>query len=117
MRCLTQELHPYKPMGAPGLAFETWDPPSEGSWNPAAGHTPTTQVKTSLLALLFIVLISPAMLGQTPSTDPNKNPNGGEKVGPGSFTQPSMSIRPADRGRLRTSATTILGWRLGVRTD
>jgi hypothetical protein len=49
--------------------------------------------------------------------DPNKNPNGGEKAGPGSFTQPSMSVRPADRGRMRTSATTILGWRLGARPD
>ena len=31
MRFLAQELHPYKKMGAPGLAFETWDPPGKGS--------------------------------------------------------------------------------------
>jgi hypothetical protein len=70
-----------------------------------------------LRVLLLTIFISHAMLAQTQSPDPNKNPNGGEKAGPGSFTQPSMSVRPADRGRLRTSATTILGWRLGVRTD
>jgi hypothetical protein len=75
------------------------------------------RVRTSLVVLLLIVLISPAIFAQTQSTDPNKNPNGGEKAGPGSFTQPSMSVRPADRGRLRTTASTILGWRLGVRTD
>jgi type 1 glutamine amidotransferase len=116
MRCLTQELHPYKPMGAPNLAFETWDPPSEGSLSPAAGsHTSTMRAATNLVAFLLLVLISPAILSQT--QDPNKNPSGGEKAGPGSFTQPSVSVRPADRGRLRTSATTILGWRLGVRTD
>jgi hypothetical protein len=70
-----------------------------------------------LRVLLLTIFISPAMLAQAQSPDPNKNPNGGEKAGPGSFTQPSVSVRPADRGRLRTSATTILGWRLGVRTD
>jgi type 1 glutamine amidotransferase len=89
MRFRTQELHPYK----------------------------TMRVGTSLLVLLLTTIISPAMLANTQSPDPNKNPNGGEKAGPGSFTQSSVSVRPADRGRLRTSATAILGWRLGVRTD
>ena len=66
----------------------------------------------------LLSIICPAMAADTQSPpDPNKNPNGGEKAGPGSFTVPSVSVRPADRGRLRTSANTILGWRLGVRTD
>src|SRR5882757_9803170 len=115
MRFLAQELHRYKKMGAPGLAFETWDPPGKGSLSPAGSHTSTIRVGKRLLVLLLTTIIGPAILGQT--QDPNKNPNGGEKAGPGSFTQPSRSVRPADRGRLRTSATTILGWRLGVRTD
>jgi hypothetical protein len=75
------------------------------------------QAATNLTVLLLVALICPAMFANTQSPDPNKNPNGGEKAGPGSFTQPSVSVRPEDRGRLRTSATTILGWRLGVRTD
>jgi uncharacterized protein len=113
-----QELHPYKKMGAPGLAFETWDPPSKGSSSPACNHSSTMRVGTSLVVLLLTILICPAMFANSQSSpDPNKNPNGGEKAGPGSFTQPSMSVRPADRGRLRTSANTILGWRLGARTD
>src|SRR5882757_9419450 len=115
MRFLAQELHRYKKMGAPGLAFETWDPPGKGSLSPAGSHTSTIRVGKRLLVLLLTTIIGPAILAQT--QDPNKNPNGGEKAGPGSFTQPSMSVRPADRGRLRTSATTILGWRLGVRPD
>jgi hypothetical protein len=112
-----QELHTYKKMGAPGLAFETWDPPSKGSSSPAPHHSSSVRVGTSLAVLLLTILISPTMFADTQSPpDPNKNPNGGEKAGPGGFTQPSMSVRPADRGRLRTSATTILGWRLGART-
>ncbi len=75
------------------------------------------RVGSSLLVLSLIVLMAPGIFAQTQSSDPNKNPNGGEKAGPGSFTQPPMSVRPADRGRLRTSAAAILGWRLGVRTD
>src|SRR5258708_28344770 len=105
-------------MGAPGRAFETWDPPSKSSSSPACSHSSSMRVGTSLVVLLLTVLISPRMFANPQSTpDPNKNPNGSEKVGPGSFTQRSMSVRPADRGRLRTSATTILGWRLGPRTD
>jgi hypothetical protein len=107
-----QRLQHYKKAGAPGLAFETWDPPSRGSSSPAL------RVATSLVVLLLAILICPAIFAYTQSPpDPNRNPNGGEKAGPGSFTLPSVSVRPADRGRLRTSATTILGWRLGVRTD
>jgi hypothetical protein len=84
-----QELPPYKRMGA-----------------------------TSLALLSLTLLISATIFANAQSTpDPNKNPNGGEKAGPGSFTQPSRSVRPADRGRMRTSATTILGWRLGARPD
>jgi type 1 glutamine amidotransferase len=105
----------YKTMGAPGLAFETWDPPGKGSSNPAHSHSSTMRVGTGLLVLLLTLLIIPANAQSTP--DPNRNPNGGEKPGPGSFTQPSMSVRPADRGRLRTSATTILGWRLAPPAD
>ncbi len=73
---------------------------------------------TCLALLLLALLACPGMSAgtQTPP-DPNKNPGGGEKTGPGSFSLPSVSVRPADRGRLRTSATEILGWRLGVRTD
>src|ERR1700753_1586472 len=75
-------------------------------------------INLRLVVVVLTLLISPAMFANTQSPpDPNKNPNGGEKAGPGSFTQPSMSIRPADRGRMRTSATTILGWRLGARPD
>ena len=37
--------------------------------------------------------------------------------GQDSFGFPSLSVRPPDRGRLRTTATAILGWRVGVRTD
>src|ERR1700761_8733709 len=75
-------------------------------------------INLRLVVVVLTLLISPAMFANTQSLpDPNKNPNGGEKAGPGSFTQPSVSVRPADRGRLRTTATTILGWRLGVRTD
>ena len=137
-----QELPLYKKMGAPacpacpglpwGLAFETprhaprlagtggagWDPPSKGSSSPAPHHSSTTRCATILVGLLLAILTCPAMFANTQSPpDPNKNPNGGGKSGPGSFTQPSMSVRPADRGRLRTSATTILGWRLGARPD
>ncbi len=128
-----QELHPYNKMGAPacpacpgepwsepwGLAFENWDdPPSKASWCPAHNHSSGMRCATSLAVLLLTLLISPTMFANPQSPlDPNKNPNGGEKAGPGSFTQPSMSVRPADRGRLRTSATTILGWRLGARPD
>jgi uncharacterized protein len=112
------ELHPFKKMGAPGLAFETWDPPSKGKSSPARNHSPSMRGATSLLVLLLALLISTTMVANAQSPpDPNKNPNGGEKPGPGSFTQPSMSIRPADRGRVRTSATTILGWRLGARPN
>ncbi len=113
-----QEIYPYKKMGAPGLAFETWDPPSKGSSSPARSQRTTMRAKTSFVVLLLTILINATMFAkaQTPP-DPNKNPNGGEKAGPGSFTQPSMSVRPADRGRMRTSATTILGWRLGARPD
>jgi uncharacterized protein len=113
-----QELHPYKTMGAPGLAFETWDPPSKGPSSVAHSHSETMRAKTGFVVLLLTILISPTMFANPQSPpDPNKNPNGGEKAGPGSFTRPSMSVRPADRGRLRTSATTILGWRLAPRTD
>jgi uncharacterized protein len=73
---------------------------------------------TTLAVLLLASIICPAMAADTQSPpDPNKNPNGGEKAGPGSFLLPSVSVRPADRGRMRTSANTILGWRLGVRAD
>ena len=73
---------------------------------------------TGLTVLLLALIVCPGMLANTQSPpDPNKNPGGGEKPGPGSFSLPSASVRPADRGRLRTSATEILGWRLGVRTD
>jgi len=76
------------------------------------------RVGKSLVVLLLTLLISPTVFANTQSPpDPNKNPNGGEKAGPGSFMQPSMSVRSADRGRMRTSATTILGWRLGARPD
>ena len=76
-----------------------------------------TTVK-GLTVLLLALIVCPGMSGKTQTPpDPNKNPGGGEKPGPGSFTLPSASVRPADRGRLRTSATAILGWRLGVRTD
>src|SRR5690349_20060886 len=30
---------------------------------------------------------------------------------------PSVSVRPPDQGRFRTTALTALGWRLGVRSD
>ncbi len=73
---------------------------------------------TGLAVLLLALLVSPGILADTQSPpDPNKNPGGGEKSGPGSFSLPSVSVRPADRGRLRSSATEILGWRLGVRAD
>ena len=73
---------------------------------------------TGLTVLLLALIACPGMLADTQSPpDPNKNPGGGEKAGPGSFSLPSVSVRPADRGRLRTSAREILGWRLGVRTD
>jgi type 1 glutamine amidotransferase len=73
---------------------------------------------TGLTILLLAFIVCPGMLGDTQSPpDPNKNPGGGEKADPGSFSLPSASVRPADRGRLRTSAMEILGWRLGVRTD
>ena len=73
---------------------------------------------TGFTVLLIAFLVCPRLGADTKSaTDPNKNPNGGEKAAPGSFSLPSVSIRPADRGRMRTSATTILGWRIGVRTD
>src|SRR3984957_16619025 len=82
-----------------------------GFWN---ARTAVTGLTVSLLALI----VCPVMLANTQTPpDPNKNPGGGEKAGPGSFRLPSVSVRPADRGRLRTSATEILGWRLGVRTD
>jgi type 1 glutamine amidotransferase/sugar phosphate isomerase/epimerase len=115
-RLSNQKLYHYKKTGAPGLAFETWDPPSKGSSRPAHNHSSTTRGTTILVALLLAILVSSAMFAQS-LPDPNKNPNGGEKTGPGSFTQPSMSVRSADRGRMRTSATTILGWRLGARPD
>src|ERR1700720_3205931 len=106
----SQELHPYKKMGAPGLAFETWDPPGRGSSSPARSQSATMRVGTSLVVLLLTLLISTTMFANAQSPPvPNNNPDGGEKPGPGSFTQPSISVRPADRGRLRTSATTILG--------
>jgi uncharacterized protein len=114
----SQELHPYKKMGAPGLAFETWDPPRRGSSSPARSQSATMRVGTSLVVLLLTLLISTTMFANAQSPpDPNRNPNGGEEPGPGSFKQPSVSVRPADRGRLRTSATTILGWRLSPRAD
>ena len=71
---------------------------------------------TGLAGLLLALLACPGILAQSPP-DPNKNPGGGEKPGPGSFSLPSLSVRPADRARLRTSAREILGWRLGVRAD
>jgi hypothetical protein len=30
---------------------------------------------------------------------------------------PSISVRPPDQGKFRTTALTALGWRLGVRSD
>jgi type 1 glutamine amidotransferase len=33
------------------------------------------------------------------------------------FERPSVSVRPSDRNRLRTTATSLLGWRVGLRTD
>jgi uncharacterized protein len=107
----------YKMMGAPGLAFETWNPPSRGS-SSSVRSASSTRRATRFVVLLLTILFSATMFAKAQSApDPNKNPNGGEKAGPGSFTQPSMSVRPADRGRMRTSATTILGWRLGARPD
>jgi type 1 glutamine amidotransferase/sugar phosphate isomerase/epimerase len=41
---------------------------------------------------------------------PKKAPKGG-------FTGPSLSVRPPDQSLERTEAATLLGWRLGVRTD
>src|ERR1700743_3041685 len=71
-----------------------------------------------LAVLLLALIVCPFVSAATQSTpDPNKNPGGGEKPGPGSFSLPSVSVRPADRGRLRTSAREILGWRLGILTD
>ena len=82
-----------------------------GCWSPRTAVT-------ALTLLLLALIVRPGMLADTQSPpDPNKNPGGGEKAGPGSFSLPSVSVRPADRGRLRTSATELLGWRLGVRTD
>src|SRR3954453_20141411 len=89
-----QIARPNKMMGAPacparpgepwsvpwGLAFETWDPPSEVSLSLAHSHSETMRAKTSFVVLLFTILISPTMFAHAQSTPvPNKNPNGGEK--------------------------------------
>src|SRR6266478_9427156 len=35
----------------------------------------------------------------------------------GRVAVPSISVRPPDQGKFRTTALTALGWRLGVRSD
>src|SRR5689334_11640781 len=35
----------------------------------------------------------------------------------GAAAVPSISVRPPDQGKFRTTALTALGWRLGVRSD
>jgi type 1 glutamine amidotransferase len=75
----------------------------------------TRSAAMGLSVLLLACTLSPRMLADT-KPDPNKTPSGADK-GRAGFSLPSASVRPADQGRLRTSATTILGWRIGVRTD
>ena len=44
--------------------------------------------------------------------------SGGRGRGRGpQFTGPSVSVRPAAQSKPRTQADTLLGWRVGVRTD
>ena len=67
------------------------------------------------LALSFALTMLPG--GSTNAKAEPKPAQSPSKGGPDTFSLTSVSVRPADKGRLRTTATTILGWRLGVRTD
>src|ERR1043166_8305772 len=58
---------------------------------------------TILFASETLLPFQPA-LAQTPG-----------KAGRGAV--PSISVRPPDQGKFRTTALTALGWRLGVRSD
>jgi len=65
-------------------------------------------------ALLFSTEIS----AQTKSLPkPIQTPKTAQKDGRDGFRLSSISVRSSDKGQRRTSANTILGWRLGVRTD
>jgi type 1 glutamine amidotransferase/sugar phosphate isomerase/epimerase len=72
-----------------------------------------------MFLLTMGTLISPAA-GQTPRTTPQTPPSpaaGRVGGGRGGFTGPSISVRPSDDRLARTTAGTLLGWRLGVRTS
>jgi type 1 glutamine amidotransferase/sugar phosphate isomerase/epimerase len=56
---------------------------------------------------------------EPPANQAGSPPAAGRKGGGGrgGFTGPSLSVRPPDQGLARTSAATLLGWRVGIRTD
>jgi hypothetical protein len=73
---------------------------------------------TAAVGLLLGLAVSSKMGAQTkPQPAPVQSTSTGSEGGKNGFDLPSASVRPPDRGRLRTTATAILGWRVGVRTD
>ena len=83
--------------------------------------------KDGVRALVFIIALSGTiglMEAQTPGARGSSGSGGrggsGGSTGRGrgsQFTGPSVSVRPAAQSRARTQAETLLGWRVGVRTD
>jgi type 1 glutamine amidotransferase/sugar phosphate isomerase/epimerase len=68
--------------------------------------------------LSFSLLAARNIFAQTPSSTPTAQAStSAPKAGQDAFKLPSVSVRPPDKGRMRTNATLLLGWRLGVRTD
>jgi type 1 glutamine amidotransferase len=73
---------------------------------------------TAVVALLLSFAVSSRTGAQAkPQPALAQSPSIGNAGGQNGFDLPSVSVRPPDRGRLRTTATAILGWRVGVRTD
>jgi hypothetical protein len=71
-------------------------------------------MRTAIFLLTMRGLVGSAE-AQAPKTLPPTPPSAG--AGRGGFTGPSISVRPLDDRFARTAAGTLLGWRVGVRTD
>ena len=64
----------------------------------------------NIMRLLLLITTIGSVVGLHPALAQTPGRGGRAAV-------PSISVRPPDQGKFRTTALTALGWRLGVRSD
>jgi type 1 glutamine amidotransferase/sugar phosphate isomerase/epimerase len=76
------------------------------------------EIRAVMLSITIGATIGSLAAQTSAQAPPDQAARGAGRGGRGpQFNLPSVSVRPPDQGRFRTTAATQLGWRLGVRTD